>query len=194
MIDLIPAKRLKDTLTRYALVGGVVDYLMIWPEVSGHSLEDVHRSVALFGMRVIDWREQQFFAVPEEKRAGTFYKLFWCGMRFDDLSPASFTHLRIDDEQMSSHSEDPDAFRESHRYAFFNPPYNLWAEEQEIREMFDDINENLIGDLNRWNIRRWSDDWSGYFELGLEWWGAFLWTLVSSDCRKALWIGASTTD
>jgi hypothetical protein len=95
---------------------------------------------------------------------------------------------------MSSQLEDPDAFRESHRYAFFDTPYNLWAEEQEIREMFDDVNENLIGNLNRWSVRRWSDDWSSYFEHGREWWGAFLWTFVTSDCQEALWIGASTTD
>jgi hypothetical protein len=79
-------------------------------------------------------------------------------------------------------------------YAFSNPPYPLRCGEEPAEDLFRRVNELLFGELARWSIRRWSTDWSDYFTYGLDWWGAFLWTLVREDGARARWVGASTTD
>jgi hypothetical protein len=54
-----------------------------------------------------------------------------------------------------------------------------------------------IDDLQRVShlrIHRWTMDWSNYFQPGLEWWGAFFWTVEDTKNGWVTVIGASTTD
>ncbi len=196
MRDMIPGEPLKDLLTDfYRDMHGVVDYVTISTECRPEdALDGVHWLVALFGMRVIDWRTNEFFKVKAQERSKVFYELFWCGLRFDDLSPSSFLQLNVDDKMMASEVEDQESFMRDYRYAFFKPPYGLSGGSESAERLFGDINKTLLGDLSRWTIRRWSSDWSSCFEPGNDWWGAFLWTLVKKNGREAVWIGASTTD
>jgi hypothetical protein len=173
---------------------GVVDLLTIRLESYERGTPDIHRTVALCGMRVIDWRTSEFFKVPKEQRHLVFAKLFSCGLRFDELSPASFVHLKIDEGKMASVPEAPASFMEAYRRAFLDPPYRLSIDQEAAERLFVDLNAALLGDLDQWTIRKWSNDWSSYFDAGNEWWGAFLWTLVAPNGQDAIWIGASSTD
>jgi hypothetical protein len=194
MRDVIPGEPLKSLLTRYYKALGVVDLLTIRLESHERGTTDIHRRIALFGMRVIDWRTSQFFKVPREQRHLVFYNLFWCGLQFDEPLATSFVHLKIDEMKVASAPEAPASFMETYRHAFLDPPYPLSIDREAAERLFVDLNAALFDDLNQWTIRRWANDWSSYFDAGNEWWGAFLWTLVGPTGRDAIWIGASSTD
>src|SRR5262249_19794836 len=102
--------------------------------------------------------------------------------------------MAVEVERATAVVEPVERFLADYWYAFSNPPYPLRSGGEPAENLFRRVNELLFGELARWSIRRWSTDWSDYFTYGLDWWGAFLWTLVREDGARALWVGASTTD
>lgn len=84
---------------------------------------------------------------------------------------------------------------DGYKTAFFHPPYGLRGRVNGNQALFDHINRRLLGDdpssLRIWS---WSTDCSTYFEPGLDWWGAYLWTLSQPGSQTVTVIGASTSD
>ncbi len=80
-------------------------------------------------------------------------------------------------------------------WAFCEPPYSLQLAPEEAQRIFDTINAHLFtGFADDLEIRRWSDDWSNYFLAGLEWWGAFWWTVYNRTKGQIIVVAASETD
>ena len=85
---------------------------------------------------------------------------------------------------------------EGYKTAFFLPPYGLQNPQNRNTVLFDRLNERLFGNAqkNELVIYSWSNQCSGYFDAGLEWWGAFLWTIAHPDKKNITLIGASSSD
>lgn len=80
--------------------------------------------------------------------------------------------------------------------AFFLPPYGLQKPQDHNIVLFDRLNGSLFGNApkNDLVVYSWSNQCSGYFDAGLEWWGAFLWTIARPDTTGITLIGASSSD
>lgn len=54
----------------------------------------------------------------------------------------------------------------------------------------------LLSEYGRdvFEIFRWSDDWSNYFDAGKEWWGTYFWTVYNKQNNTIIVLGASATD
>lgn len=75
-------------------------------------------------------------------------------------------------------------------YAFLEPPYK----NQYLTEDFIEFNNNLFKDKKNLEIYRWNDEFSDYFDAGLEWWGTALWSIYDKTNNYFIIIAASTTD
>lgn len=182
---------LESALRQLANDGVIVDFIVLEADDQALPIEAIHRAAATAGMPILSERNVKEI---ESRR-----------QRFNDrrgLDPSDmlfFTHrpfwrLTFEAAKASATHESVDGFLKDYWQAFSNSPQGPQLPEGEVAKRFDEINLLLFGELAQWSIMRWSTDWSSYFEAGLEWWGAFLWTLVSSDRRRAIWAGASTTD
>jgi hypothetical protein len=170
MREVAPAEPLASLLHHLrGEVGVVVDYVLLLPGPE-RPLEVVHRDAALAGMSTQAEREAAWH------RAAAV--------------PGKAPRMATDAQRATAAPEPLPRFLADYWYAFSAPPYPLRC----AGELFRRVNELLFGDLSGWSIRRWSTDWSDYFTYGLDWWGAFLWTLVRQDGGSAVWVGASTTD
>jgi len=110
------------------------------------------------------------------------------------LEPGAFLSARA--EAMAAQRSHSGPVGEGLGFAFADPPYTLkprspvdaagwWRTIGE--ELFDSFTEKL-------EIARWTSDWSTYFEPGLEWWGAFWWTVYVPAQRQVVVVAASATD
>lgn len=83
-------------------------------------------------------------------------------------------------------------------YAFANPPYTLRARPSEVQALFDEIREFILPPLQWSEIRDWSSprltEVSDYFDLGMEWWGVFLFTIHVPALQRLTIVAGSTTD
>lgn len=88
--------------------------------------------------------------------------------------------------------------------AMLTPPYGiaLEADDWEGREAlvgrfllqflrYDAMTGTLAEPLHTMS---WSTDWCTYFDVGNEWWGSFLWTILLRDRAEIVVIGASASD
>lgn len=95
--------------------------------------------------------------------------------------------------------------------ALLNPPYSIALKSGDyslengiivhekmtkfLFEFLDTIlNVKTFTDFDNYEIYKWSDDWSNYFDAGKEWWGTFYWTLLNKDTKQVIVIGASASD
>jgi hypothetical protein len=173
MIEPEPA--LAALLADFDRRGGVVDYVLLpampHPVAAIEFMRELQRSWSL--ALAFDPDKAVGTSVPEARFYGRFYerstrKLSFCTVSF---------------------GED-----EGYAYAFGSPPYGLQASEHEAGELFNAINDALFGRGAELEIMKWSTDWSTYFAPGQTWWGAYLWTIKSSERPYAIAIGASQTD
>lgn len=83
-------------------------------------------------------------------------------------------------------------------YAFSNPPYSLRARPTEVQELFDDITAFIVPADQPSTILDWTSgrlpEVSDYFALGMQWWGAFLFTIHVPAIGRLTAIAASTSD
>jgi hypothetical protein len=83
-------------------------------------------------------------------------------------------------------------------YAFMAPPYSLRGTPNEVQSAFDQIREFILPAGETAVIRDWcSSDLvqvSDYFIPGLEWWGAFLFTIHIPATGRLSAIAGSTSD
>jgi len=191
MHELMPDGPLAPILSRLAGGNVVVDYVLLTPDDPSMPVDAIHRDAAASGMAVLSGRER---AVLEERRRHWNH---WRGLDDTDMSyfeKSDVWRLTFDIAKARGVEESRQAFLKNYWYAFSDAPQGPQISEPELSRIFQQVNQLLFGDLEGWSIWRWSTDWSNYFDAGLEWWGAFLWTLVSPDRRRVVWLGASTTD
>ena len=78
--------------------------------------------------------------------------------------------------------------------AFADPPYSSSAKPTEVQEFYAAINAALFGDFHDdLEIRRYTSDWSDFFDAGLEWWGAYWWTVLNRTRGIIAVVVASST-
>jgi hypothetical protein len=83
-------------------------------------------------------------------------------------------------------------------YAFSNPPYGLRARPTEVQELFDDITAFVVPADQQSTILDWTStrlpEVSDFFASGMDWWGAFLFTIHVPATGRLTAIAASTSD
>ena len=207
MYEVAPESERAALLAKYSQIGGVLDFIFLEPDADGPP-EQLHRAAALAGIMVID-RHLEEFAISQtssEFLQSTFFRVhcdeaklsgeqisfsrFWGS---DDIEPKLIT--MTPNEAWSIPEVD------GYKTAFFHPPHGLGpfaslvVDANEQMALFDRINKHILGDAPaQAEIFSWSTDWSNYFEAGLEWWGAFYWTIRPAGSRRFVVIGASATD
>jgi hypothetical protein len=82
--------------------------------------------------------------------------------------------------------------------AFALPPYSLDARPREIQLLFDEILAHLLPIDAPQRILDWTSpglaEVSPWFAAGMDWWGAFLFTIHQPDRGRLIAIAASATD
>jgi hypothetical protein len=86
--------------------------------------------------------------------------------------------------------------------AVLRPPYRLFGAQgvvpvvtrATIEDSFQKMIEELFGDPSTIEVMEWDDDFSDYFKPGLEWWGAYFWTVWAPQKNWIVTILASATD
>ena len=157
------------------------------------SFAPIHKRVAQQGMAERFKRNEEYFANLKRNVIANPER-FMNAVDPNKLGPSDRFVVKYDINGAKSSLVDEDEFVREYTYAFTDPPYGIrCSNDDEKQAICTQTMSRLFGDLSDFTIRKWSTDWSNYFDAGNEWWGAFLWTLVSSDGR-GWWIGASTTD
>lgn len=59
---------------------------------------------------------------------------------------------------------------------------------------WEELKDILFPNRDNLTIYTWNTEWSNYFDDGLEWWGAYFWTIFDSVLNTFIVIGASTSD
>ena len=189
---------LRSHLARFDAAGGVLDYVFLKGGITGPPLAR-HRAAAIAGMAEIDRRLERWAV----RHASTKHPIeMFFRVRWDEAiligQPVSFTTFwGTDDVEPEPISERAWSIPEVDGYktAFFLPPHTLRGSTSEKIDLFININKHVLGaDPERAEIFSWSTDWSNYFEAGLEWWGAFYWTIRPSGSQRMVVVGASSTD
>lgn len=154
--------------------------------------EAIHQQIARQGMKERSKQNEQYFenlkrnVIAEPER-------FMNAIDPNELGPNDRFCIQYDIQNATSSLIKTDDFFNEYMYAFTDPPYGLRCKPDEKNQICIQTLERLFGDINDFIIRKWSTNWSTYFNAGNEWWGAFLWTLVA-DNGRGWWVGASTTD
>ena len=141
---------------------------------------ETHKKAALNAMHILENRfKSEYsskFIIEKSKMSAAPYKL-------EDLLDSS------DDGE--------------YRHAFLEPPYGSDL----TKEDFIHVNNVLFPNTENIEIYDWCSDidwhssppywenkWSDYFDYGLEWWGAYFWTIYDKNDNIFIIIAASTTD
>ncbi len=194
--EIVPEAKLAEALKRREEALVVPEYILLEADREGAS-ESLHRAIALEGMSTIGRRYKKWGLDPVtgKCRETNFFQ-----ERLDEskcvgrkITAAEFWGT----DSMSGASKGfDDSFVDGYKTAFFDPPYGIPGDKVEkAKLLFSEINECLWGrDLDKMEIFSWSTDWSGYFDAGHEWWGAFFWTIRLGNANRFIVIGASSTD
>lgn len=169
-----PSRRLADLLDRFAQIGGMIDYVLLPAMTHADAASAFMVRIARTRSLTFDPARAVGTSISEPRFYGRFY----------DRDTRQLTIMRS-----GAFGDD-----EGYAYAFGSPPYGLDETPDEVSGLFNAINDELFGERASLEITLWSTDWSSYFKAGLEWWGAYLWTVRSSARPYLLAIGASTTD
>lgn len=157
------------------------------------TVETVHRQIARQGMDERFKRNEEYFS-NLKRNVIADPERFRNAVDANKLGPSDRFFIEYETDKATSSVIDLADFVSEYTYAFTDPPYGIrCANDDEKRAICSQTMTRLFGDLSDFEIRKWSTDWSNYFDAGKEWWGAFLWTLASDDGR-GWWVGASTTD
>lgn len=194
----------------YQSAGGVVDYVVI--DVGATRSSEAHRRAAVTGMEELarQWeahfdrvsrernvprdRFQSMRVVPERAVGRPIPLRAFLGRAYDwDAGQIVSLWTRGTGGGVK---EGADEFAtDGYAEAFSDPPYSMWLGLTEINGLFKEINRELLGGLgDSLEVWEWSTDWSSYFEPGLQWWGAYLWTVAAPEHPWITVVAASTTD
>ena len=175
--------------------GGVVDYFVFEADTD----IDLHLRATLAGFERLKPDLEPFQLTLEPALMSSVpvsLEMFLGAMRGDSEvfdSPSSYLHAKV--KALSRNGSFSLPMTDGYLWAFCEPPYSLQLAPDEAQRIFDTINAHLFADFtDDLEIRRWSDGWSNYFLAGLEWWGAFWWTIHNRTKRQVIVIAASETD
>jgi hypothetical protein len=83
-------------------------------------------------------------------------------------------------------------------YACANPPYRLKSRPREVQATFDEIGDFILPPAYESAIWDWRSpelpEASDYFAAGMEWWGAFLFSIHIPATKRLTIVAGSTTD
>ena len=162
--------------------GVVLDFVILLNETEQSGLLQ-HKDAAITAMKIIS-EQQSYFAI-----------------HWDETLPVAVPYST---EQFFTMPKDGFWLRKSHSafllnevaeyaeyaYSFLEPPHGNSC----LISDWEELNIALFSSPENLEIYRWSTDWSNYFEAGLEWWGAFYWTVYDRLSNFFVVIGGSTTD
>lgn len=198
MYEVLLDAELAALLARFGESGGVLDYVVVKP-IGTDSAPLSHKAAAIAGIAGIDRRLESWALshASEEYPAEVFFRLRWDESKLVG-GPVSFTSFwgtdDVTPQQINQYAWSiPEV--DGYKTAFFHPPYGMRGSDREKEDLFDGINELVLGsNPTECEIFSWPTDWSNYFEAGKEWWGAFYWTVRPSESNSVIIIGASSTD
>ena len=79
--------------------------------------------------------------------------------------------------------------------AFMDPPYGIISSPEEATHHFSWLLQLLLPSPSHpIEIFSWETNWANYFDAGKEWWGTYLWTILTEYGESITAIGVSTTD
>lgn len=208
---LVPLGGAARAVDAYHSAGGVVDYVLI--DVGVVEPVEVHRAAAIAGMKELarQWEahydrvalernrpRDQFEAmrIHPERAVGSPIPLRAFLGRAYDWDAGRIVSLWKRGSGGGASKDGADEFiTGGYAEAFSDPPYGMQMAWIDINALFEQINRELLGGLREsLEVWQWSTDWSSYFDSGLEWWGAFLWTVAPPDRPWVAVIAASTSD
>lgn len=184
------------------LEGMVLNYV-IWEGDKNYIGEESHKQAAIEAMRIIakrcdDWalnkmrndpncikRTREDFRtinIYENKIQGKLYSNKQFFARPEDL-------YYIDKPKLKSRSWSTEQYS-AYAYSFLEPPYGNIL----LLKDWEELNDILFPNRDNITIYTWNTEWSNYFEDGLEWWGAYFWTVYDNVLNTFVVIGASSTD
>jgi hypothetical protein len=189
---------LTDLLAKFDACGGVLDFVFL---DSGYPAptEQLHHIAALDGIAAIDRRLEKWANshATKEYPLEVFFRLEWNETKLKGHRVTLSEFWGSDDVEPKAITKDSWAIPnvDGYKTAFFLPPHVLSGTTDEMVQLFEKINEFVLGNTpEQIDIISWSTDWSNYFDAGHEWWGAFFWTIRRADSDQVVVIGASTTD
>ena len=171
----------------------VVECFLFAVPLIAADVETVHQQLARSGMDESFKRNEEYFANLKRNVLANSGR-FMNAVDPNKLGPSDRFYLTYEIDKATSSLIAVDEFVSEYTYAFTDPPYGIRsANDAESQAICSYTMARLFGDLSHFSICKWSTNWFNYFDAGNEWWGAFLWTLVSDDGR-GWWVGASATD
>ena len=190
-----PDPELVSLLERYGNCGGILDYVLLDSELPS---QQIHREAAIAGMIAIDRRLEQWAVshatpkFPPDK----FFRLQWdeSSMKGETVPFSKFWGTDDMEPKPINGGAWSIPIIDGYKTAFFHPPYGLQETSANQKALFEGINKFVLGPIERCEIVSWSNNWSNYFDAGLEWWGAFYWTIRHTGTGRLAVIGASSTD
>ncbi len=205
----LPAE-LEVALMQLERGGGAVHYFVFevdaeadWHGSDLHSSDwhssDLHSRATFAGFELLKPQLEPYQLTLEPKLMSsatvsveTFLGVLRAGKEDFD-SPSGYLSAKI--AALSKNGSFSHPITDGYLYAFCEPPYSLQLAPNEAQRIFDTINAHLFGGFtDDLEIRRWSDNWSNFFEAGLEWWGAFWWTVHNHTKNQIVVLTASATD
>jgi hypothetical protein len=181
--------RQSELLKEFDQAGGVVEYVLVDASRLSASPYELHRAVAIFGLQVVDARLIEWAKKHEcdGHPASMFSRV--------TVIPPGPVGRQITVQEFENGDGQSGFATPGYRGAFQFPPYSLSPENKEAEQLYAEVNRAFFGDLNRvTELFTWSTEWSNYFDLGHEWWGAFLWTARPAPDGPIIWVAASSTD
>ncbi|CUU48464.1 hypothetical protein [Clostridium beijerinckii] len=201
MIELLdhPAYKI---INKYKNNGVVVDYVIIQNDSTKHTYEE-HKKAAINAMKIIakrwddyafdkigndpnckNWKREDFFSITwdESSLSASAYPI----EQFFALPEDSYY---IDKPETKTRAWSTDQFAQ-YAYTFLEPPYS----NKYVIKDWEVLNNILFSSKEDLEIYKWSTNWSNYFNDGLEWWGAYYWTVYDFKYNIFVVIGASATD
>lgn len=186
-------------LERYRQGSGVIEYFAFQ---ANHQVGlELHRTASLEAFDVLrSALETEHFKLtlhPERMRAHVISVQAFFGQANTSAgpmhSPLEFLEARA--RELNSRKAFSGGLNDCYLHAFSDPPYGLGFSPPEAQLVFDTINQHVFGSFaDDLEIMRWSSDWSNYFEAGLEWWGAYWWSIHNRSKHLVLVMAASATD
>lgn len=189
----------EDALARYRKGYGVIHYFAF--EGDGTHGDALHRAVTLAAFALLREKPEvsrlRLTMVESLMRSSPVAVTDFVGSLSTSggvvTSPGEFSRARrrAFDEKNGFSVEHEDSYLR----AFCHPPYPLDMSADAAQWSYDTINDYLFGGFrDDLEIRRWSDDWSSFFDAGKEWWGALWWSIHNRTRNLAIVVAASATD
>ena len=187
----------EEALSAFRRAHGVVHYFVF--EASGLRGLELHRTASLAAFEALRalLERSSFHLTIEPARMSateTTVEAFLGEARPGTLtSPRAFLEER--ERELSLHKAFSADLEPGYLHAFVDPPYGLRLSPEKVQRIFDTLNEHLFGGFtDDLEIFRWSTDWSNFFADGLEWWGAYWWTIHDRTRGIVSVLAASATD